>query len=180
MSIQEFLKDKVPFLRGLTDDQLTYLSGQIQELKFEKGSTILFKGASVDGLHIVAAGKASVHLKPDKNKGWVQVAELKVGDIFGETSIIEYKMAGATIKSAANDTVIYVISQEPFLKLLKTDPDLKTRIVELIKDRQSGRHKDDKKKEPAKAAPAAGSSAAPAETPPPAEGDAAPPQDPSG
>jgi len=143
MSIREFLQTKVPFLSSLNESQLDYVSGQIEELKFKAGQTILFKGASVDGLHIVAQGKVSVHAKPDKNKGWVTLAELGVGEIFGETSIIEYKMAGATIKAAADDTLIYVIYQAAFLKILKEDEALKSKMVEVIRSRQAERHKDD-------------------------------------
>jgi CRP-like cAMP-binding protein len=137
----------------------------VKTLSFKKGQTILFKGASVDGVHVVAEGKASVHLKPDKNKGWVQVAELNVGDIFGETSIVEYKMAGATIKAAADVTKIHVIMQGPFLKTLQDDPELKERMIQLIKARQAERHKDSE----AESAPAA------SENPEPGEDASAPP-----
>lgn len=173
MNIQDFFQTKVPFLKGLKPEQIALLIPHIQTLSFKKGQTILFKGASVDGVHVVAEGKASVHLKSDKNKGWVQVAELNVGEIFGETSIVEYKMAGATIKAAADMTKIYVIMQGPFLKTLHDDPELKERMIQLIKERQAERHKDGESDDGAPAAsgksePPEDASAPPADEAPPA------------
>ncbi|MFH2202491.1 MAG: cyclic nucleotide-binding domain-containing protein [Elusimicrobiota bacterium] len=160
MSIQEFLQTKVPFLQGLTQEHIAALAQGVEQLRFKMGQTILFKGASVDGLHVIAEGKASVLIKPDK-KAWVQVAELAEGDIFGETSIIEYKMASATIKAAADSTLIYVVPQSAFLDLLRTDVSLRDRIIKLIRDRQTDRHKDEPQKAETKTAAEA---AAPAET----------------
>lgn len=175
MSVTEFLQTKVPFLGELKEEHIALLASQVEQLKFKNGQTVLFKGTSVDGLHIVVQGKVTVHAKMDK-KGWAQVAELGEGEIFGETSIIEYKMAGATIKAGADDTLIYMIPQAPFLELLRQDEALKSKMVEIIRSRQAERHKDEKPAAPG-AANAKEPEAAGEATPAPDGDAAAPPQD---
>jgi CRP/FNR family transcriptional regulator len=140
MTVTEFIRTQVPFLTGLTEDQALYLAKGIEQKPYRSGQTIVFKGVSVEGLHIVAQGRVSVHVKPDK-KDWVKVAELGPGDVFGETSIMEFAMAGATIKSMKDDTLIFVIPQETFRKLLATDPELEKRTVALIEQRKQAQAK---------------------------------------
>ena len=135
MTITEFLRDQVPFLKGLTDEQSKALSQAAEQKHFKQGQTVIFKGTTVDGLHVVAAGKVSVYVRPEKNKDWVRVAELGPGDVFGERSILEFCTAGATIKGAADDTVIFVLPQAAFRDLLEKDANLKARTVALIEAR---------------------------------------------
>ncbi|MFH1724649.1 MAG: cyclic nucleotide-binding domain-containing protein [Elusimicrobiota bacterium] len=137
MGITEFLRTRVPFLEGLTEDQATFLAPKAEQLSFKKGQTVLFKGVSVDGLHVVAQGKVEVLTRPEKTKDWMRVAELNPGDVFGEMSIVEFSMAGATIRCAEDDTKILVLPEEPFRKLLAADPDLAKRTMALIESRRA-------------------------------------------
>ena len=137
MTVTEFLKTKVPFLQGITDDQALYLAKSAEQRPYRMGQTILMRGVSVDGLHIVAQGKVSVHVKADKSKDLVKVAELGPGDVFGETSIIEFCMASATIKAQTDDTLVFVISEELFRKLVAIDSDLEKRLLALIESRRA-------------------------------------------
>ncbi|MFA5138533.1 MAG: cyclic nucleotide-binding domain-containing protein [Elusimicrobiota bacterium] len=148
MTVTEFLRTQVPFLAGLTEDQALYLAKSSEQKPYRSGQTIIFKGVSVEGLHIVAQGKVSVHVKPEK-KDWIKVAELGPGEVFGETSIMEFAMAGATIKSMKDDTLIFVIPQATFRKLLATDPDLEKRTVALIEQRKKSQTKMSEEKKAA-------------------------------
>jgi CRP-like cAMP-binding protein len=136
MTIHEFLKDKVPFLLGLTDDQALYLAKSAEQKPFRKGQNIILRGVSVDGLHVLAQGKVSVYAKTEKDKGMVKVAEFGPGEVFGETSIVEFCMAGATIRSESDDTMVFVIPEAVFRKILATDPDLEKRTMALIQERR--------------------------------------------
>ena len=136
MTVTEFLKNNVPFLRGITDDQALYLAKAVEQKPFKAGQTVIMKGVSVDGLHIVAQGKVSVHVRTDKSKELVKVAELGPGDVFGETSIVEFSMATATIKSLTDDTLVFILSETPFRKLIATDKDLEKRLLALIESRR--------------------------------------------
>jgi CRP-like cAMP-binding protein len=139
MTVTEFLKSHVPFLKGLTEDQANYLARASEQLPFKKGQTVIFQGVTVDGLHVVAAGKVSVLIRPDKKKEAVQVAQLGPGEVFGETSLVEFTTASATIKSLEDNTLLFMIPEALFRKLLETDDELKTRTMTLIEERRKTR-----------------------------------------
>ncbi len=135
MTVTEFLQTKVPFLSGLTEDQAHYLAKSAEQIPFHKGQTVIFRGTTVDGLHVVAQGRVSVHAKVGKQV--VQVAELGPGEVFGETSIVEMTTAGATIKSEEDDTLIFVVPEIAFRKILGVDEDLKARVMSVIAERKA-------------------------------------------
>jgi len=136
MTVTEFLKTLVPFLSGLSEEQAHALAVAAQQISFTKGQTVLFKGVTVDGLHIVASGKVSVYVRPEKSKPPVMVAQLGPGEIFGETSILEMGTAGATIKAAEDDTLIFLIPQDAFRGILDQNAEFRERALALIEARK--------------------------------------------
>lgn len=135
MDALTYLKDHVPLFAGLTEEQLTPLAVVSAVASYNKGQTILFKGATVDHLHIVCVGAAAVFVKPP-NKPLVQIATLNPGEVFGETSILELGVAGATIKADADGTLILTIPQDAFRGLLTGSPEFVGRIQALIASRK--------------------------------------------
>lgn len=137
MTVTEFIQTSVPFLSGLTPEQAASLAAAAEQLSFKKGQTVLFRGVTVEGLHVVATGKVSVHAKLDKNsKTLTQVAQLGAGDVFGETSIIEMGTAGASIKSDEDGTLVFVIPQEAFRLILAENAEFQARATSLIAARK--------------------------------------------
>jgi CRP-like cAMP-binding protein len=134
MTITEFLQTQVPFLTGLTADQAHALAEEAQQLQFKKDQAIIRQGITVDGLHVIAQGKASVWIKLP-NKQPAQVATLGVGDVFGERSIIEFGVAGATIK-ALDECLIFMVPQDAFLALMEQNPELKGHFMAAIENRR--------------------------------------------
>jgi signal-transduction protein with cAMP-binding, CBS, and nucleotidyltransferase domain len=164
MTVTEFLQKHVPFLAGLTEAQAKAMAVKAEQKRYKKGQTVLFKGVSVEGLHVMAMGKVSVHVKPEKSKDWLKVAELGPGDVFGEMSIVEFAMAGATVKAETEDTLIFVIPQDLFTDLMDADAAFKARVTALIEARR-----------PKAPAPKTdGPAAPPAAAPPPAAPDSKP------
>ncbi|UPT74295.1 MAG: cyclic nucleotide-binding domain-containing protein [Elusimicrobiota bacterium] len=135
MDALTFLRDHTPLFAGVPEDQLTPLAVSSAVEQFKNGQTIMFKGTTVDGLHVMCAGSAGVWVKTPK--GVVQVAELGAGDVFGETSIFEMGTAGATIKSAADGTVVLTIPQDSFRGLLAGNPEFVARVQALIAARKA-------------------------------------------
>ncbi|MBI5203036.1 MAG: cyclic nucleotide-binding domain-containing protein [Elusimicrobia bacterium] len=144
MTVTEFLKQQVPFLSGLTEDQAHFLATSAEQLVFNKGQTVIFRGVTVDGLHVIAAGKVTVHAKVGKET--LQVAELGPGQVFGETSIIEMTVAGATIKSAEDETLIFVLPEEAFKQIMGTDAGFTERVMALIAERKKANADRNEKK----------------------------------
>jgi len=130
-----FLREQVPLFAGVTDDNLADLARASELLSFRAGQTVLFKGATVDGLHVVVSGKAGVYVKAS-NKFPVLVAELGASDVFGEMSIVEMGTAGATIK-AENDLFVLMIPQEAFRHVLQQDEAFAVRVNVLMVTRRS-------------------------------------------
>ena len=136
MTVTEFLETSVPFLHGVTHDQASALAHAAEQLPFRPGQTILFRGVTVEGLHVVASGRVIVYAKTKPNsKELFEVAQLGPGSVFGETSIIEMGTASATIK-AAEETLIFVIPQDAFRDLLANNEEFRARAEALIAERK--------------------------------------------
>ncbi len=136
MDALTFLREQVPLFAGVTDENLAALAESSALLRFHAGQTILFKGATVDGLHVVISGRAGVYVKAT-NKTMVRVAELGVGEIFGEVSIVERGTAGATIKASEDGMLVLMIPQESFRQVLQQDEDFSVRVNRMIAARKS-------------------------------------------
>ena len=136
MDTMIFLREKVSLFAGVSDENLTVLASASSRRSYNKGQTILFKGETVDGLHIVEAGKAGVFVKPPY-KPPVQIAELSEGEVFGETSIVEMGTAGAAVKACENDTLVLMIPQEAFRHVLQQDEAFAVRVNTLINARKA-------------------------------------------
>jgi CRP-like cAMP-binding protein len=136
MDAMTFLREQVSLFAGVNDENLAALAESSVVLPFNAGQTILFKGATVEGLHVVISGKAGVYVR-STNKTLVRVAELGRGEVFGEMSIVEMGTAGATIKADENDTVVLMIPQESFRHVLQQDEAFAVRVNILITSRRS-------------------------------------------
>lgn len=131
-----FLRDHVALFAGVNEDNLAGLARASELLSFNAGQTILFKGATVDGLHVVVSGKVGVFVKAS-NKTLVRVTELGSGEVFGEMSIVEMGTAGAMIKASEEGAVVLMIPQESFRRVLQQDEGFAVRVNMMIVSRRS-------------------------------------------
>jgi CRP-like cAMP-binding protein len=130
-----FLRERVALFTGVSEEHLTALATVSTLSTYKAGQTIMFKGATVDGLHVMCTGRAGVFIKPP-TQPLVQVAELASGDVFGEVSIIENGTAGATIKCLEDGTYVLNIPQDAFRVLLNDSPEFVARVKALIAARK--------------------------------------------
>lgn len=136
MTVAEFIRTNVSLFVGVAEEELQTISKTIDQQSFHKGQTVLFKGSTVDGLHIVATGKVGVFSKANKSANPVQVAELGPGEVFGETSIVEMGMADATVKSSEDGTLVFILPQSSFRELVARNPEVHARTQALIEARK--------------------------------------------
>lgn len=136
MDALTFLREHVSLFSGVSDENLAALARSSALLQFKAGQTILFKGATVDGLHVVVSGSAGVYVK-STGKTMVRVAELGAGEVFGEMSIVEMGTAGATIKGEGDGAVVLMIPQESFRHVLQQDEAFAVRVNMMITSRRS-------------------------------------------
>ena len=131
-----FLRERVDLFAGVSDEHLTALATVSTLSSYKNGQTIMFKGVTVDGLHVMAVGKAGVFIKPPAQP-IIQVAELTSGAVFGEISIIANGTAGATIKAIEDGTFVLNIPQDAFRVLLSESPEFVARVKTLIASRKA-------------------------------------------
>lgn len=136
MDALTFLRERVALFSGVDAQRLADLAVASSLHLHAAGRTILFKGATVDGLYVVVAGKVAVLVKV-AGKGVVPVAELGSGEVFGETSIVERGTAGATVRALEDGTRVLMIPQEAFRGLLLQDEVFAVRVNTLIRERKS-------------------------------------------
>lgn len=132
-----FLEKHVPLFAGVSDAHLTALAVSAELRTVKAGQTVVFQGATVEGLHVVVAGKVAVAMKT-AGKGAVQIAELGPGEVFGEKSILEFGVSGASVKGAVDGTMILVLPQEAFRRLIAEDAAFVARVKALIAARSGG------------------------------------------
>jgi CRP-like cAMP-binding protein len=131
-----FLRERVALFTGVSEAHLEALATVSTLSSYKAGQTIMFKGATVDGLHVMCVGRAGVFIKPP-TQPLVQVAELASGEVFGEVSIIENGTAGATIKALDDGTYVLNIPQDAFRVLLNDSPEFVARVKALIASRKA-------------------------------------------
>jgi CRP/FNR family transcriptional regulator len=131
-----FLREKVALFAGVSEENLAALAARAFVNTYKKNQTVFFQGTTVDGLHIVTAGRVSVLAKA-AGRSAVRIAELGPGEVFGETSIVMMGTAGATVKAAEDDTVVLIIPQDAFHRILQQDEAFAVRVNTLIVARQA-------------------------------------------
>ena len=136
MDAMTFLREQVPLFDCMSDENLAVLAEASTILPFNAGQSILIKGTTVDGLHVIVSGMAGVYIKP-LSKAAVQVAALKPGEVCGEMSIVEMGIANAAVKAIENNTLVLMIPQEAFRHVLQQDESFAVRVNTLIKSRRT-------------------------------------------
>lgn len=135
MDALTFLRERVALFAGVSEERLEELAVASSLISYNKGQTILFKGGTIDGLHVLAMGKVTVFSKPP-NKPLVEIAELGPGEVFGETSIIEMGTSWASVKALEDKTLVLVIPQPAFRVLLEGNPEFVARLLALSSSRR--------------------------------------------
>lgn len=136
METTDFLRRHVPLFSAVADADLAYIAAAATGRRYAAGASILLRGTTVDGLHIVAGGKAVVHMKI-AGRSAAATVELAIGDVFGETSIVEMGVAGATVKAGPEGAAVLVIPQEAFRGLLVRDELFAVHVNTLIRSRKA-------------------------------------------
>lgn len=135
MDALTFLGAHVPLFAGIPEDQLTPLAQDATLKTLSAGQTALFAGMTVESLHIVASGAAVVSAKVP-GKGVVKLAELGPGQVFGELSMLEGSIAGATVRAGEKGLIVLLVPEAPFRRLAAENETLAARVQELIQARR--------------------------------------------
>lgn len=136
MDALTFLSAHVPLFAGLSEGALTPLAESATLKTCAAGQAVMFAGMTVDCLHVVATGTVYVQAKVP-NKGLVRLADLGTGEVFGEASMLEAGVAGATVKAGEGGAVLLLIPEAAFRRLASENAEFAERVRALIARRRA-------------------------------------------
>jgi CRP-like cAMP-binding protein len=135
MDALTFLSGHVSLFAGVSAEELTPLAVNSTLLQLSPGQTAVRAGFTLDALYVIATGSAEVHAKVP-NKGMAKVGDLRPGDVFGETSILEQTVASATVKAGEAGAIVLVVPEEPFHALIASNATFGERVRALAASRR--------------------------------------------
>ena len=121
----EVLRD-VPLFSKIDHTKLKLLAFTSENLIHEDGQFLFKEGEPGDAAYIVLKGKVSVFIETEK--GSVEVAQLKRGDVVGEISILCDVPRTASVKAVESVQTLKV-TKDTFIHLLTEFPEIAIEIM---------------------------------------------------
>jgi CRP-like cAMP-binding protein len=90
---------------------------RMQQINYKSGDVIVKQGADGDFFYVLTRGKCLVTRETPLNKGGIKLAELSVGDTFGEEALISDAKRNATVTMTKEGAVMR-LGKEDFNRLL--------------------------------------------------------------
>lgn len=125
----------VDFLNALPDEALEHLAQSSRTCMFAAGEDIIRQGEPGNELFVIRTGEAAVFVKQDE-RGFVQVAQLGPGGVFGEMSLVTGELRSATVRALSSCELI-VLGHTAFREVLAQNPELANRISDVLANRQA-------------------------------------------
>lgn len=90
---------------------------RMQQINYKSGDVVLKQGAEGDYFYVLTRGKCLVTRETPLNKDGIKLAELSVGDTFGEEALISDAKRNATVTMTEDGSVMR-LGKDDFKKLL--------------------------------------------------------------
>lgn len=90
----------------------------MQQINKKEGDIIIKQGDEGDYFYVVVSGRCAVTRETPLNKDGIKLAELRIGDTFGEEALISEAKRNATVKMLTDGSLMR-LSKEEFQTLLK-------------------------------------------------------------
>jgi CRP-like cAMP-binding protein len=90
---------------------------RLQQVNYRKGDVVIKQGDDGDYFYVITRGRCSVTRETPLNKGGIKLAELEIGDTFGEEALISEGKRNATVTMEA-DGCLMRLGKDDFHKLL--------------------------------------------------------------
>jgi hypothetical protein len=90
---------------------------RMQQINYKAGDVVLKQGADGDYFYVLTRGKCMVTRETPLNKDGIKLAELVVGDTFGEEALISDAKRNATV-TMSTDGAVMRLGKEDFRRLL--------------------------------------------------------------
>ena len=124
-----FLSGQFAF-ENLSDADIDYLTDKAQTRVVEAGEAIFFKGDPTTGLMAVVSGSVQIRTVSEDGKEFLLNA-MQAGEMLGEIGAID---GGARTADAiaVEQALIMTIGREPFLEIVRRNPDFSISVMELL------------------------------------------------
>lgn len=119
---------KVPIFRPLPARELEFIARSVKERVYEPGAVIVKQGEPGLGFFLIAEGR--VEVAHDKHK----IRDMGPGEFFGEMALMEERIRTATVTAKERTTCLQLVRWD-FRALLKENPDLAVRMLEVVVQR---------------------------------------------
>ncbi len=133
-----YIKEKLSeqdWLSELDESQLDLLSESARLERYAANDNLVTQGEEGDSMFFVVSGSTKVLVKGAYNTD-VYVADKKVGDFFGEMSLLTGDPRTATVR-ASEDTEVIVIDKASFTKILAKDSKILGSLFDALESHQS-------------------------------------------
>ncbi len=131
---------QVPLVRGLPDDALRTIAGQLDARRYRRNEVILWQGDLGEGIYLIKSGIVGImRLAPDKRD--IQILHyLKEGDLLGEFGLLSNQRTAAhTTATALSDVDVLLVKRDVLLDLLQQYPSMALELVQLLTQRLMAR-----------------------------------------
>lgn len=119
---------KVPIFGALPARELDFVARSVKERVYDPGAVIVKQGEPGVGFFLIADGR--VEVTHDGHK----IRELGPGEFFGEMALMEERIRTATVTAKERTRCLQLVRWD-FRALLKENPDLAVRMLEVVVQR---------------------------------------------
>jgi CRP/FNR family cyclic AMP-dependent transcriptional regulator len=123
----------VPFLAGLSEQELEALADSLEKRTFGKGMIIFHKDSPGRTLYIIESGKVRIFILSESGQE-ISVNIYGPADTFGELALLDGlpRSAGAV---AVEQTVTFALHRDDFLRHLEAYPRMAQSVIEVLSTR---------------------------------------------
>ncbi|MEO5754658.1 MAG: mechanosensitive ion channel family protein, partial [Chthoniobacterales bacterium] len=132
-SLARTILESEPLFDCLTPEQIDHLIDGSRTLRFGRGEKVIDQGSDGSSMFVLLHGAA--HVSISQNGTMIRVAELRMGDSFGEMSLLTGERRTATVR-AEDDCEVLEISQPAMAAVLRQTPDCVTKLSDLLAARK--------------------------------------------
>ena len=120
---------RIPLFSDAADDDLKKVAVFAESKEVPEGTEVVREGGFSTELLAIEDGTAEVTREGKK------IADLKKGDVFGETGLLEDEMRNSTV-IATSDLKLISMGHFELKRLKKAAPDVYARIEQLVEERK--------------------------------------------
>lgn len=91
---------------------------RLEPIEYQAGAVVIRQGDPGDYYYIISEGRCAVSRKPSAKSNDVKIAELGIGDSFGEEALVSNSKRNATI-TMQSDGVVMRLAKDDFMELIK-------------------------------------------------------------